>query len=564
MEKIKTFYKDKTNLCNCLLLAIISIVGWLFFKGHYANIMTDVGREMLFSEAVLKGNVLYKDILCIYFPLAYQLNALAYLIFGTTIQTLELCGLFNITLFVLSLYLLSENFLDKKISFLISVTTLFVSVYHGTLFNMILPYSTGFTYGLTTSAFAILFAIKYTKTNKFYFLVLAYLFSGIAFTFKGEYGLILPIMIYLSFWAKPCNIKENCINIVAFSSIPALSLSILFLQGLSFNDIISAAEFMKTFFSTEAMIYHLGMTGGIFTFGKFSLYGTTIFNLLIFYGTAIFLYSKTKNTKLLWIAALICAFFLNSTKVWIHTVFIPITLFVLLVWKFKSIKTNLPLMILTLSAIAITVRMFWSLILSIYGLYTAPIAIIALIVLLIEFLPKQTKLSVEDIKKFTIFALSCYLIYFFVFDFFQRQTNNTKISTPKGTVYLPQREATCFNNAIKYIQSNTTENQKVLILQEGMALNFLTDRKVDLNMPMVDRLYYEAIGEDKIIENLKKNNYDVIFIAEGFGLTNFGKPFLYGSDNAILRYIFKNYNLEWRNNFVKRGIDNNLFCLRHK
>ena len=61
MEKIKTFYKDKTNLCNCLLLAIISIVGWLFFKGHYANIMTDVGREMLFSEAVLKGNVLYKE-----------------------------------------------------------------------------------------------------------------------------------------------------------------------------------------------------------------------------------------------------------------------------------------------------------------------------------------------------------------------------------------------------------------------------------------------------------------------------------------------------------------------
>ena len=78
------------------------------------------------------------------------------------------------------------------------------------------------------------------------------------------------------------SIKENCINIVAFSIIPALSLSILFLQGLSFNDIISAAEFMKTFFSTEAMIYHLGMTGGIFTFEKFSLYGTTIFNLLIF------------------------------------------------------------------------------------------------------------------------------------------------------------------------------------------------------------------------------------------------------------------------------------------
>lgn len=564
MEKIKNFYKNKTTLSNCILLAIITFAGWLIFKGHYANILTDFGRELLFPEAVMKGNVLYKDILCIYFPLAYQLNALAYMLFGACVQTLEICGLFNITLLVLSLYLLSEEFLDRKISFALSVTTLVASAFNGTLFNMILPYSTGFTYGVTASVLTILFAVKYIKTEKFYFLVLSYLLLGVAFTFKGEFGLILPVLIYLSFWAKPCKIKENFINALAFAIVPFISLGTLMLQGLSLGEIITAAEFMKTFFSTDSMIYHLGKTGGIFTFEKISLYWQTIVSLLIFYGVAIVLFVRTKNRHLLWASAIICAILLNVTKVWLHAVFVPITLLVLLIWKFKSLRQNLPLLVLTLSSIALTARMFWSLILSTYGLYTAPIALLTLIVLFVNYLPEHTKIGVGDVKKFIVFALCCYSIYFLAFDIYQRQMNDTKISTEKGTIYLPAKEAETLNNAVDYVLKNTTKEQKVLFLQEGTFLNFLTNRPLDLKMHMVDRLYFEAIGEKKIVENLKNADYEVIFLAEGYGLTRFGKPYLYGSDNAILRYIFENYDLEWRNSFEKKGIKNNLYCLRHK
>lgn len=564
MEKLVTFYKEKQTLSNCILLALITLFGWFVFKGHYANILTDFGRELLFPEAVLKGNVLYKDILCIYFPLAYQLNALAYLIFGVSVQTLELCGLFNITLFVLSFYLLSKEFLEEKVSFLLAGTVLVASAFNGTLFNMILPYSTGFTYGVTASVIAVLFAIKYTKTDKFFFLFLSYLFCGIGFTFKGEFGLILPILVYLSFFAKPCSIKQNCINAVGFAIVPMISLGILLAQGLTFEEIIKATGFMKTFFSTNSMLYHLGKTGGIFTLDKISLYGETLLNLFIFFGISLLLFRKTNNNKLIYASALICATLLNVTKVWIHTSLIPITLFVLLVLKFKSAKNNIPLLILILSSIALTARMFWSLILSTYGLYTAPVAVLTLIVLIDLYADEIRGITKEEIKTFTFFILSCYMIYFLAFDIFQYRVNNTKIETEKGWIYLPKNEAETLNNAVKYVLKNTTKEQKVLFLQEGTFLNFLTDRPVDLNMHMVDRLYYEAIGEDKIVENLKASDYEVIFLAEGFGLTRFGKPYLYGSDNGILRYIFENYNLEWRNNFVKKGVKNNLYCLRHK
>ncbi len=564
MEKIKNFYIEKNTICNCILLVIIVFCGWFTFKGHYSNILTDFGREMLFPEAVMKGNVLYKDILCIYFPLAYQLNALAYFIFGASIQTHELCGLLNITLFVVSFYLLTKEFLKSKISFILSITVLIASAFNGTLFNMILPYSTGFAYGITASIFVILFSVKYIKTNKFSFLLLSYLFCGIAFTFKGEFFLMLPILIWISFFAKPTTAKKNFINTICFAITPLISLGILLIQGLTVEEIIKAADFMKVFFSTNSMIYHLGKTGGIFTFEKLSLWTQTILNLTIFYGISFVLFKKTINSKFVLIGIIISAFLLNITKVWLHTVLIPITLFVLLVYKIKTIKNNLPVFTLTLFAIALTARMFWSLILSTYGLYTAPAAVLALIVLIPEIIKGKEWFTKEKLEQFAIFILSCYLLYFFVFDIYQYKINNTKIQTEKGQIYLPQKEAETLNNAITYVLKHTSQEQKVLFLQEGTFLNFLTDRPVDLNMHMVDRLYYEAIGEEKIVENLKRNDYAIIFLADGYGLTKFGKPYLYGSDNAILRYVFENYNLEWRNNFVKRGKENNLYCLRKK
>ena len=106
MDKIRNFYKEKTQLCNVAILLVMTLIGWLFFKGHYSNIMTDFGREMLFPQLMNSGNVLYKDILCIYFPLGYQFVALMYTLFGTSIFTLEICGLLAITLFVFLLVFL--------------------------------------------------------------------------------------------------------------------------------------------------------------------------------------------------------------------------------------------------------------------------------------------------------------------------------------------------------------------------------------------------------------------------------------------------------------------------
>ena len=72
-------------------------------------------------------------------------------------------------------------------------------------------------------------------------------------------------------------------------------------------------------------------------------------------------------------------------------------------------------------------------------------------------------------------------------------------------------------------------------------INFLCGRKTDMNLHMLDRLYYEALGEEKSAELLKNNNYNYIIIVQGYGLDNFEKPYLYTEKNSVTEFINQNY-----------------------
>lgn len=555
MDKIKNFYKEKTQLCNVAILLVMTLIGWLFFKGHYSNIMTDFGREMLFPQLMNNGNVLYKDILCIYFPLGYQFVALMYTLFGTSIFTLELCGLLAITLFVLSLYSIAANFLDNKVSLLLCLTVLIASGFNGTLFNMILPYSVGFTLGISLALLSVSLVINYFKSEKVYLLYGAFLSCGAAFAAKGELGLLLIAILYVSLYAKPCSIRQNIVNIFCFLLIPVLSLGFLIVQGLTVSDIFNAAEFMRIFFSTKSMLFHIAKTGGIFTLSNMPIYLSAIFNIAIFLFASYFLFSKTTDRKTQIVAIVISACLLNVTTCWRHTMFLPILLLIGGIYYRKQLSKEI--IFLIISAIILNLRMFWGLILSTYGFYTAPIAILTLIVLLQSVITENKLFPKKNtFKKFVIYLLSAYCLFFAVFDITERMKNDTEIRTEKGVLYIPKSQANPINTAIKYIQSYTSVGQKILVLPEGTAINFLTDRNPDGKMPMADRLYYEAIGEEVVMKNVAEADYEMIFIAEGFGLTHFGAKYLYDDKNPVLKYIQSKYNLDW---VVKDG-DNIINC----
>ena len=560
MLDLNNISERKKTIIALVFIILVILIGYLFFGGHYNNLLTDFGREMLFPEAILDGKVLYKDILCIYFPLAYQINALGYMLFGANLSTLETFGLINSIIFASVVFLIAKEFLNNKISLLITLLMIFSAVFNGTLFNFILPYSTSLTYGITAYILSIYLLIKYLKTENIYFSFVAYLIAGFAFACKGEFCLLFLILFFISVIKKPCGLKNNIINILLFLFFPIVSFGFLFFQGLTVNEFLLSLDFMKKFFTTDSMVYHIGKTGGVFTIENFQKYSISTINFLIFAITSFILFFFTKNNFGKYFAVLISAILLNYTVVWLHSLMLPLIVFVVFVCKYKNIYSDITLFVLFVSSLFLTVRMFWALTLSTYGIFTLALLLIVGIVLLLKILPEFKYLNKNDLEKFVIFLLSAYILFFLSFDIYQRNINNTPIKTEKGIIYLPQKEAETINYAINYIEKYSNSHQKILVLPEGTAINFLVNRDIDLKMHMIDRLYFEAFDEKYILENLKNADYEMVFVIKGFGLTNFGKPYLYSDNNIVMKYLKDNYYLDWQTSYDKKGKENLIKC----
>lgn len=554
---IKSFIKNNNTICCILFFALIILVGEFFFLGHYHDILADKGRELLFPKAILEGKVLYKDILCIYFPLGYLINACAYKIFGIHANTLMFMGIFNSILAVSAIFLISEEFLSKSLSFTISIFFIFLCVFNSSLFNYVLPYSYSLAYGSTAFLFCVYFAIKFLKSDNKVFIAVAFFLSGFAICCKAEFIPAALVLLIISFLFKPLPIKYNIINIAVILFVPLVTFAVLIIQGARLSDFINAFNFMRDFASTKPMIYHFGKLGTIFSINTLYMWylGITGFWGLLFLIASLYKIIG-KYRKLLFIIPFLAVYIVYFSPVandilmysnpYNHTSFLPLTIFLLLIFNYKKLLRNKSLFSLLLFSFAISLRTFWSLLLNIYGVFTAPLLIIAFISLILYLYDENKFITKYDISIISVLLIFTYGIYFLMLDFYEFRKNNTPVSTEYGTFYVNKNDAAVYNTAVDYIKKYSNKNQKVLFLQEGLIFNFLTDRGVDYKYPITDRLYYSAINPQEYIDSIKNSDYEMIFVIKGYGLTNFGYPYLFDDSNLIMKYILENYMLDWQ------------------
>ena len=561
MTKLTELYKQHKDIFNIIFIALLLILGFVVFKDRFNGLLTDKGREMLFPLAILQGKVLYKDILCIYFPLAFQINAIAYKIFGVHLNTLLFMELFNSFLICSFIYLISKEFTDRKLSFLFAVTYGIAATFNGTLYNILLPYSSSLMYGMSAFLAGVFFLIKYVKTENKNYIYFGYFAGGFAIACKSEFMFLFALLVFTSFFLKPSSLKENIKNLLLYAVMPLISFGILFLQGLTIHEFMSSLDFMHKFFTTDAMIYHVKRTGAIPCMINLKLYIPAIIKLCLLYSAAFLLFKITKKHILLSALAVILSVYVaNKLTIGTNTILLPVLMTLFLLVKFRDLIQKKELMIIVLAGIIATVRMYWSLQIDIYGMLTGHLLILAFVFVLFEYLPEFKYLTKDELKKFVIFMTCVYLTFFTAFDYSQMTKNTTAITTERGTVYLPKEKAEAINFAIDYIKQYSTPEQKILFLQEGTALNFLTNRPVDLKLHMADRLYYEAIGADKIIENIDKNDYEMVFVVKGYGLTKFGKEYLYTDDNPVVQFLKQKYVIDWQTNYYDGKSDNIMIC----
>ena len=482
-----------------LVILLLMCVGTLLmFSAHHSGILIDYGREVYYPQEILGGKVLYKDLFNIYGPLAYQINALLYKIFGANLSTLYGAGTISSLLIVSGIYLVAQKFLSKFLSFAIGFFTIVVGVATTSIFNFYFPYSWALVYGLIAFLFSLYFLLKFNDTKNFKNLYISSFLAGFALTCK--YDFLFYVLVVLFFIIKFKNWKA----LLCFIFAPMLSFGILFIQGLGLNDLLNSLFITSQMAKTKTLTYFY-QNSGIYFHHKVLLTDLVSFLKTAIPFTAILLGVNLfdKNKKFAFILSLIgWILFFNLFDVKFAFIFLPILLLCLLIFtlikqRFEQVK-NWNIVILGISTLAVCAKVFWAICLGSYGNYYVSIAMIAVFAILFRYLPKK----LEDVTTIAVIFMS---ILIFLTNSLKKSLDNYKISTPKGTMYTTKFYAESSNKLIDYLKTQTDKDDKVIIFPEGMTINFLAERKSDDLINSLLPLYVETFGEDNIIEHFKKD-----------------------------------------------------------
>ena len=531
------------------LIFVLFCIFSIFLGKIYGSLFMDCGREVYLPQLVLEGKVLFKEVFGMYNPLSYQINALLYLIFGKSVGILYFTSYLNALLFLFGIYFISRNFINEFYSFVLCLTIMSYFVFGSTnVISYIFPYSFGIVYAATAVVYSVLFFLKYMKSDDKKFLYISSLAAGIAFANKPEYGVCyFPILVALCFRKE--NLKTILISIL-YSVIPVIfSYGILFLQGFNFRDLLNYLNFIHRFLNTDEQIYYTLLLVSvpwdleqvqriIVDFAYLAVY--------IVFGCAYVSLLK-RNFYLKIFGLLLIPAFYSVTKEFIRinnndNIFswIIIACFIILYFKTEKIETLKDKMLIFVICVGI---------LSAWRINFLPVSkfsysiysLLPLLAVFAVYFDENIKIKI-NYRLYTSVVLiffSLVNVYYihskYQYKYLEADTSNGKFITEK---YYTQ----VFENITSWVNNNTKPNESVLVLPEGLMVNFVTGRPTK---PMYYHLipnHISALGEGNIVKGLDSDKPDYIIINNMYyGM--YGKTYMctdFGLE--ICKFVEQNYD----------------------
>ena len=232
---------------------------------------------------------------------------------------------------------------------------------------------------------------------------------------------------------------------------------------------------------------------------------------------------------------------------------------ILFIFKWKELlKENKYLFLLFISTILCSAKCIFNISFNSYGTYFFPLLFICSLLYFSEIKIKEdfeTKKSIRIILTYVLLILFCFFSLSNI-DRLEHTFLHVKLPFYKGNIYTEKMYVNPIVQTIHYIQQNTKEEDRILVLPEGAAINFLSDRKSH------NKFYYlippniEVFGEENIVKELKEDlpeyfvlqsmsfhNFNETFFCESFGTKICGlipqyyeKPIVFGNDFWITIY----------------------------
>lgn len=502
MKQFYLFAKKYDLIYFAIILSVM--IAFFYFLGLNINTpFSDIGREFYIPFRMNQGAVLYKDIINIYAPLGYILNAFLLKIFGSGLNTFLFTGFFLSYFSLVLIFQINKFFFKKIIALLLTIGFIPSCVFSPSLSNWITPYS----YSLIWAIFGILISIfclfKFLSNNKFKYIFLSFLFYGFSISCKYDFAFFIILLSTIVF-IKRFKLKTVLMLFAATLIFPALCVCVLLLQKCSFNDLYTAYCYISKLAKSNAVNYFYHFYGFIPGFNSLKQINYAL------------LYPRPTN------------FFVIIG----YISFVLIIRYIVIFIKNKQLnQKDCLILCFLLSGFLTAIKCIGSINLYVYGSYFFPILLSSVLAVVYK---KENFIYLFCIIFFTFYTVDCFQKNLF------EEINIGKINIKVKPVYI---------SGIKildnYIQENIKRtNKTLLLLPEGSIINYAEEIKSNDKYFILNPAYNEIFNSGEVLNYIKNNKIDYIVFTN---ILYSDYPYFffkstYGKD--IYEYVKSNYKYE--------------------
>lgn len=543
-----------------IFLTLIYIVFLIIFWGRFGDPVIDCGREAYIPYAMgFLDKILFKDIICIYGPVPYYLNAILLRFFGTSLNAVWAIGAILAYIFLFGYFKLAKRLMGALAAFCISLLILFCCIFSASISNFIFPYSFAIVYALVFAVFHMYSLVKFIDTKKSVYLYISAFLIALCVLSKLDFLpciIVLPVLAFV--YKKNISFKTALCTLFSFIA-PFIALFIIFLiQKVSFSDLAFNFKMISNMAHSPSLQYFYNVcTGYFFKFNKTFMFVPRFIGVLavsFFTVLSAAFVSKIKNNWLKYplysAIILVCAFVLRICFFRYIFLYLPLLLLVFVIFKgafflFKNTKklndADICIYTILVFSLLFSLKSLFGLFHELYGTFYIPFILLSACMVLLSLFKKYDAFLNSG---FLVFLLSVSLLFLFDNSVNFLGVKNFPVKTPAGTFYTTKSMADYFNRAIWFLEENLSPDDTFVLMPEGLLLNFVLKNNYPYFNTSFTPLDFDAYGENYLAEQFLANKPKYLLVLSRY-YGDYGKSFMcqdFGGklcNEIIEKYSFK-------------------------
>ncbi len=490
---------------------IMAVISWR----RWADILVDFGRELYIPWQISSGSTLYKDLAHLFGPLSQYYHSVLFRLFGVSYTTIIASNMLILLIFLCTLYLLFDHVASRSAAFMSCVIVIFVFAFSQYImignYNFMSPYSHEATHGLVLSLLLIcqiyLFQLRKNRlllftagltlglvsltkqdiffsaalTAGFFFIILAtkdlrpVVVSLSALLFLM--GFFMPVFAFFSYFCMFMSTSEAMRAVLTSTGMflkKETVNNLFYIRGMGFDNIVG---------NLSIMLVHTVLVLGV-------LY--LVFIMARHHAT-----QKKRGTKgYLVTAGLVtvpgAAWFYNPYKIGLSLPALSLLSFIVILMYYINSKSQkerresdkiIPILLWALFSFLLLAKIILNARLYHYGFYLALPSVVLFVIMTVWFLPsimEQRRCGGILFRNTMIATLAVIAGHFLLVstDIYAKKVLPVGSGSDRIITFAPEIDDRGFlvTQAETWIKSHVAPGDSVVVLPEGVMLNYLTRR----------------------------------------------------------------------------------------